>query len=168
MVKRNLLILGYGQYGSVAKETAEAMGYFDVISFLDDCNKSAIGALADYERLTAEYEYAFVAIGNRALRLKWLQKLKEAGYLLPVLQHPQATVMPSATIEGGSIIEAQAVINSNVILSEGCFISAGAVVNHNAVLNTCCHIDCNAVVPAGLPVPAQTKVPCGTVYNQEG
>ena len=167
MTNRNLLILGFGQYGSVAKETAEAMNCFDRIDFLDDCNEKAIGPLAYYQDVTSEYTYAFVAMGRPALRAVWSQRLREAGFILPVLQHPRATVMPSARIEGGSIIEAQAMVHSNAVLSAGCIISAGAVVNHNAVLGACCHIDCNAVVPAGQTVPAETKVPCGTVFQRE-
>ncbi len=34
---KNLLILGAGQYGQIAKEIAESMGCFEKISFLDDC-----------------------------------------------------------------------------------------------------------------------------------
>ena len=39
---KRLLILGSGQYGTVAKETAEAMGIFDEIAFLDDNSKAAV------------------------------------------------------------------------------------------------------------------------------
>ena len=35
-MNKNLLILGAGQYGQVAKEIAEDIGYFEKISFLDD------------------------------------------------------------------------------------------------------------------------------------
>ncbi|MBQ8599882.1 MAG: hypothetical protein IJ407_00665 [Clostridia bacterium] len=161
----NLLILGAGQYGAVAKETAQAMGCFDMISFLDDNSALAIGNLANYESFIRDYRYAFVAIGNPALRAEWIYRLEEKGFGLPVLKHPQATVMPSAQIAGGSIIEGQALVNSNATIAAGCFISAGAVVNHNAQLGACCHIDCNAVVSAGGTVPAQTKVPSGTVFH---
>lgn len=33
---KNLLILGAGQYGQVAKETAELMGKFETITLLDE------------------------------------------------------------------------------------------------------------------------------------
>lgn len=35
-MNKNLLILGAGQYGQVAKEIAEDMEYLEKISFLDD------------------------------------------------------------------------------------------------------------------------------------
>ena len=50
MNNKNLLILGAGQYGQIVYETAEAMGCFDRIDFLDDQNPIAIGVLEDYFR----------------------------------------------------------------------------------------------------------------------
>ena len=161
----NLLILGAGQYGAVAMETAKAMCCFDTISFLDDANPIAIGKLEDYKSFVKEYSNAFIAIGNPAIRKEWINRLKEAGFSLPILHHPSAIIMPSAKIGDASIIEALALVNSNCIIKEGCIISAGAVINHNAVIENCCHIDCNAVVPARENVPEGTKVPCGAVFN---
>lgn len=160
-----LLILGAGQYGTVAKEVAEAMGCYKAISFLDDINPEAVGKLEDYAQFSDRYPYAFVAIGNLALRVEWIRKLREAGFFLPVLVHPRATVMPSAEVGAATIIEAMAVINSNAEVGEGSIISCGAVVNHNAQVGNCCHIDCNAVVPANEKVPSQTKIMYGTVYH---
>lgn len=166
MKKNRLLILGAGQYGYVAKETALAMNCFDSIGFLDDCNEQAVGKLADYRKLYGEYTYAFVAIGNPELRWSLLQGLEQCGYTLPVLIHPQATVMPSAKVEKGTIVEAQAVVNSNAVVGCGCIISAGAVINHNSSLGNVCHVDCNATVPARGILPDGTKVLCGTVYKE--
>lgn len=44
-MNNNLLILGAGQYGDVAKEMAEAMGCFGKIDFLDDNNELVIGKM---------------------------------------------------------------------------------------------------------------------------
>lgn len=162
---QNLLILGAGQYGFVARETAQAMAYFEQIDFLDDNSELAIGRLDDYKKALGRYTYAFVAIGNPQLRLRLLNELTESGFKLPVLVHPQAVVMPSTQVAGGTIVEAQAVVNSNSVVGVGCLICAGAVVNHNSVLGDVCQIDCGAVVPARSTVPSGTKVPCGGVYQ---
>lgn len=166
MKSRQLLILGAGQYGFVANETAQAMDCFDRIDFLDDRSELAVGKLTDYEKLYGEYTCAFVAIGNPELRWKLLKDLERCGYTIPVLVHPQATVMPSARVADGSIIEAHGVVNSNAVIGTGCIISAGAVVNHNSCLGNVCHVDCNATVPARCSLPDGTKVLCGTVYEE--
>lgn len=165
-MKRNLLIFGAGQYGCVAKETAEAMNCYESIAFLDDNSCFAIGKIADYEAYKSQFSMAFVAIGNSKLRCRLLSELETAGYELALLVHPQACVMPSVQLGKGSIVEAMAVVNSNTEISEGCIISAGAVVNHDSVLGKCCHLDCGAIVPARSILPEGTKVPCGQVYQE--
>lgn len=161
----NLLILGAGQYGAVAKETAEAMGCFGKIAFLDDNNERAIGRVEDYKQLAEEYNYAFVAIGNPELRLGLIPKLEDVGYTIPILIHIRAYVSPAAKLEKGTIVEPLATVHSNCQVGMGGIISAGAVVNHNSRLGSGCHVDCNAVVPSGTVVPAKTKIEYGRVYS---
>ena len=163
-MNKNLLILGAGQYGHVAKEIAQATGLFEKIDFLDDGKDFAVGKLADYRNFINSYSYAIVAIGNPDLRIDWIERLEEVGYKIAVLVHPKAYVSESAQIMKGCIIEPMAVLNTECVISVGCIISAGAIVNHNSICSNGVHVDCNAVVTAGKSVPAKTKVPCGTVY----
>lgn len=164
-MKQNLLILGAGQYGLLAKEIAQTMGCFEKIDFLDDHSAAAVGKLRDHPAFADRYGCAFVAIGNSGLRMELIRSLEERGYALPVLRHPSAVVMPSAVIGQGSIIEACAVINANTEVAAGCIVSAGAVINHNSAVGPGCHIDCNAVVPSNCTVPSGTKVCCGQVFG---
>lgn len=167
MNNKKLLILGAGQYGRVAHETAEAMGCFDQIAFLDDNSSIAIGKLKQYLEFIDQFGSAFVAMGNPQLRLRWISDLKEAGFELPALIHPRAYVSPSAKLEGGVIVEAMVVVNSEAVVRCGGLICAGAVVNHNSTIETCCQIDCNAVVAANAVVPKGTKIPSGTVFERK-
>lgn len=162
-MENHLLILGAGQYSFVARETAEAMGCFGRIDCLDDNNPEAIGKLSDYLKLFGEYTHAFVAMGNPALRLEWLEKLEAAGYRLPVLCSPKAYVAPSARVMGGCIMEPMAVVQSNAVIKRGCLICAGSIVNHNAVVEAGCQIDCGAIVRSNTTVPDGTKVSCGAI-----
>ena len=167
MSRANLLILGAGQYGQVVRETAEAMDIFTKIRFLDDNNPAALGKLADYEKLSKEYACAFVAMGNAALRAKWMERLETTGFKLPVLIHPEAYVSPSAMLGPGTIVEPMAVVNTGAVVGKGGLLCAGCVVNHNAEIAACCQIDCKAVVAAGARVPEGTKVGSGMIYERE-
>lgn len=164
MKMKNLLILGAGQYGCVVRETAEAMGCFEKIAFLDDNSPLAMDKLAAYEAFVREYGCAFVAMGNPALRLQWLEKLELAGYELPALIHPRACVSPSATLGKAVIVEPMAVVNAEAVVETGGLLCAGCVVNHNAHIMPVCQIDCGAVVASNATVPEGTKVPSGTVF----
>ena len=62
---KNLLILGAGQYGQVAREIAEAMGLFEHISFLDDNSSAAIGKLSDFYKCTNGIPYYINTLANQ-------------------------------------------------------------------------------------------------------
>ena len=167
MSKKNLLILGAGQYGQVVRETAEAMGCFGKIAFLDDQNPIALGKLADYQSFRDTYGCGFVAMGNPVARRQWLMALETAGFELPVLIHPKAHISPSASLGKGSVAEPMSVLNTGAVVEMGGLLCAGCVVNHNAVVQSCCQIDCNAVVAANAVVPEGTKVLAGTVFERK-
>ena len=69
-MNKNLLILGAGCCGLAARETAEAMGCFEKIDFLDDNieempdGSKILGKVCEFENFAAAYSYIFVAIGN--------------------------------------------------------------------------------------------------------
>ena len=166
-INKNLLILGAGQYGQVAKEVAESMGCFEKIDFLDDNNETAIGKLTDYEKFVTEYGYAFVAIGDADLRLQYIQKLEEACYKVAVLVSPKAYISKSAQLMKGSIVEPMAVVNANSTITIGAFVCAGAVVNHNAFVGDGCQLDCGSVVGSGVILPTKTKLKYNEVWDKD-
>lgn len=167
MDKKNLLILGAGQYGQVVRETTEAMGCFLQIGFLDDNYPCAMGKMADYTSFRKDYECAFVAMGNPGLRLQWLEKLKVAGFELPVLIHLKSYVSPSAVLGPGTIVEPMAVVNTEAVVEVGGLLCAGCVVNHNAHVMPGCQIECNAVVASNAVVPEGTKVHSCLVFSKK-
>ena len=162
--KENLLIVGMGQYGFLAREIAWAMNCFDRIDFLDDNHPDAVGKMEDLARLSEQYDCAVVAIGNPEIRKSCMEKLDDL-YQLVSLIHPMSYISPSACVGRGCIIEPLAVIHTQTLIADGCLISAGAVINHNSKLGVCCHIDCNGTVPARAELAAYTKVSAGQVYG---
>ena len=161
----NLLIIGAGQYGRVAEETAQATGRFDEIAFLDDLNEAAVGKIADCEKFVSRYPNAFAAIGNADLRSEIIGRLEKAGYNVVTLISPRAYVAPSATLGKGVIVEPMAVVNAHAVVGTGTLVCAGAIINHNAVVGDGCQIDCGGVVGAGAEVPVKTKIGCNEVFK---
>jgi len=161
--------LGAGGHGHVVKETAEAMGVFEKIDFLDDnpdC-KEAIGLCCDHERFIGTYSYAFPAFGDNELRMSWIKKLEENCFTSPVLIHPSAYISPSASIYPGTVVEAKAVVNTSSIIERGCIISVGVIIDHDAYVGYGCHIDCGAIVKANCMVKAYTTLESGKVATRE-
>lgn len=153
----NLLILGAGQYGIVAKEIAEAIGGFDEISFLDDNSPKAIDKIEEYTRYSDKYSKAVVAMGNTEKRIELIRKLEHMGFNVVTLIHPLAYVSPSAVIEKGSFVEPMAVVHAGVKIGKGCIISAGTIINHDAVINDGCHLNCGTIVGARAVIKSGIK-----------
>lgn len=166
-MKKKLLILGAGQHGQVAKETAELMQEFDIIDFLDDNSTEAIGRLEDVKKFKSEYEYAFVAFGNNALRIEWIYKVENLGYKVATLVNPKAFISPSAILGEGGIAEAGVVVNTKTIIGKGCLLSIGALVDHDSNVGAGCHIETGAVVMPNKKVPAGVTVKENSVYMEE-
>ena len=173
-MNNNLLIIGAGIYGLLAKEIAQSMGCFGKIDFIDDSAAAAFdgtpvkGSFGEIGKFFGEYENIVVAIGNPSVRARFIEEIvQNTSYRLATLISPLAYVAPSAKIMDGCIIEPMAVVHTCCELSRGCIVSAGAVINHAARCEACVHVDCNATVPGYCSLPEGTKVLCGTVYKAD-
>lgn len=171
-MENNLLILGAGMYGRIAKEIAESMNCFDKISFADDVGENSpvadliVGKIDDIKELSKEYGSMVVAIGNCDVRWELLERIEnETSSQMVNLISPRAFISPYAEIGNGCIIEPMAVVNTEAVVGDGCIISAGAVVNHACTISRVCHIDCNATVRGNSTVPQKTKVCSGVVFE---
>lgn len=174
MKKRNLLIVGAGVYGAVAKEIAQSMGCFEKIEFIDDgarvaCRGEAVlGGVKDIAALSETFACVSVAIGNPDVRLSLTERIEaETGCRTVSLISPMAYVSVGAEIAAGCIIEPMAVVHTGCKLGRGCIVSAGAVINHASTLGEGVHVDCNATVAGYADVPAKTKVPSGSVFEKK-
>jgi len=166
-VEKNLLILGAGGHGRVVKETAEAMGIFDKIDFLDDNSEIAVGKLSDISELSKEYRYVFVAIGSNELRMEWIKRVEELGYILPVLIHPKAIVSPSASVYPGTIVNMGALIQANVVIEKGCIVGTGSIIDHDSFIGYGTHVDCGAVVKSHCVVMSNKKIESGMIVTRK-
>lgn len=171
-MKDNLLIIGAGIYGRIAKEIATDMGCFGKISFVDDnadttesggCVTARTDELA---QLADEYGYAAIAIGNPNVRERLADKITaETQLKLVSLVSPRSYVSPSAIIGEGCIIEPMAVVSYGSVLGRCTLVCAGAVINHGCTVGNIAQIDCNATVTGYAAVSDKTKIAAGTVYQ---
>ena len=173
---KNLLILGAGQYGVMAKEIAESMGVFERIAFLDDSyandptmavEHSILGTLKEIEKFAGDFRFGFVAIGSTELRRSLTEQLRYNCITPAILVHPTAYVSPSAQLQKGCCVEPNATVQAGAVVATASFIASGAVIRHNAFIGEFCHVDCNAVVESLAIVPAETHIACGAVFCQE-
>ena len=148
MKKGRLLILGASGHGKVAGDCARAAGLWSELVFYDDrwpaqnmCGSWPV--VGTGETLLVEYrknDQGFVAIGNAATRLAWLQRISSAGIPLATIKHPRAILSVGVTLGAGSLVVAGAVVNIDVRVGKGCIINTGSSVDHDCVLADGVHI----------------------------
>ena len=168
--RMNLLILGAGSQGPVVREIAEALGIFSEIAFLDDDpnNKLAIGPLSDYKKLRYAFPAAIPSFGDSALRREYFDKLLAAGYAIPRLIHPSATISKSnVKLGSGVVVEAKVIIANDVTVEDNVILSAGCVLDRECVIHADSHVGCACTVTRGSVVPAKLRVPAGAVYDKK-
>ena len=145
----NLLILGAGSHGREVKELAKRLGVFQKIAFLDDAKEgeeNVIGPCRRFEQYLDSYPVAIAAVGNHELRMGWLQGLVQAGFVLPVLIHPSASVSesavvsPSAEVGYGTVICAQANVSLGAKIGPGCIIDGGVNIERGARIAAGTHV----------------------------
>lgn len=144
----SLVILGAGGHGLVIADAASAAGDFRQILFLDDRYPN-LKAAGDWEvrgRLESiatfnsdEFGIA-VGIGRNDRRMALLDELADAGWHVPTIIHPRATVSPSAMLGHGTVVFANAVINPSCRIAEGCIVNTGATVDHECNLGRGVHV----------------------------
>lgn len=143
----SLLILGAGSHGEEVAELAQSLRIFRKISFLDDGKPDvAIGPCRDFANYLAEYPVAIPAVGDTALRMRWMSGLVKDGFLIPTLIHPSAVVSHSAQIGAGSVICARVTVGTGSVIGKGCIISSGATIDRNAVLPDWSYVECGEIV----------------------
>ena len=165
--KLNLLILGAGSHGHGVRETAEALGVFQKISFLDDAVEAddVVGKCTDYVRFLAEYPAAFAAFGDNTLRKKWVSALKDAGFIIPRLIHPHATISADAQIGDGTIVLAQATVNAMAKIGESCIIAQNSMIGFHATVGAFSHVNCGGIVMKNANVQEMSIVQSAEVIH---
>lgn len=147
MREMSLLILGAGSHGEEVMELAQSLRVFRNISFLDDGKPEvAIGPCRDFANYLTAYPVAIPAVGDTALRMRWMNSLMKDGFLIPTLIHPTAVVSHSAKVGGGTVICARATIGTGAVIGKGCIISSGATIDRNVVLPDWSYVECGEVV----------------------
>lgn len=164
-----LLILGAGGHGKVVAEIALLMKKWNGVSFLDDdadlkqvIGIPVIGKLKNYELFKDKYKYAFVAIGNSKLRLKLLERLSQAGFIIPIIVHPFSAVSQTSHLGEGTVVMAGAVINASAHIGKGCIVNTCSSIDHDCILDDGVHISPGAHIGGKVDIGLCTWICIGS------
>lgn len=162
-----LLIIGAGQHGNVVKEIAEDSKIYQVIDFIDDNNKKAIGTPNEISKFIGEYTHCFIALGDNTLREKYLKMAKEIGYKIPIIIHKSSVISRSAQIGEGTIILQNSVVSTNSKVEEGCIIGIGALIDHDSTIKEYSYLKPGTIVAPSKRINKGTITDIGQIIKED-
>ncbi len=148
MSTRSVVILGASGHAKVVLEAVRAMGCFDVVGMTDPAAgaRSVLGVpvlggddiLPD---LRAQgVQAAVVALGDNSLRHRLAVRVRELGFELPPVIHPEAFISPTAEILDGAVVMARAVVGTASIVRAFAIVNTGAIIDHDNVIGEAAHV----------------------------
>ncbi len=170
---KRLAILGGSGHGKVLSDTALLQGW-QMPVFFDDAwpQKASLGrwaiagdGAALLQRQT-DFDGVAIGIGHCATRLEKYRLLLAAGWQLPVLQHPAASVSTFAQIGAGTALMAGSVVNVDAQIGAACIINTSASVDHDCVLADGVHIAPGAHVSGGVHIEQGAWIGVGACVRQ--
>lgn len=174
-----LVLFGSGGHARVALDAARVSAAYEVVAVIDDDpvkkGSSFEGLLVRGDRsllpsLRAEGVMgALLGIGSvdvGDVRATIFRLLRDAGFRLPVIVHPRATVAGSAVIGDGSVVFAGAIINPGALIGVNVIVNTGAIVEHDVVVGDHTHISPGAHVAGGVRIGAGSHIGIGSTVIQ--
>ena len=170
-----LLIAGAGGHGRVVADAAEiSESRWVEIAFLDDSYPElsvsgpwkVVGTFNDLARLAASYDACIAAVSDARLRLDLIERAQSAGFTIPVIVHPKATISRHCRLEVGSVIAAGGVVNIGSEVGIGCIINTGATVDHDCRLGAGVHVCPGAHLAGDVEIGTRTWFGIGAVARQ--
>ena len=144
-IEMKAVIIGAGTYGEVYLSYLSEAGY-EIVGFLDDDvekqqqlfkGKPVLGGVNLLTTLKASHgvEAVFCPLGNNILRVNFLKKAKELGFLTPNFIHPSVFISPDVTIGNeGIYILPRTVIMPWVTIENYVMMSVNSIVSHHSTL----------------------------------
>jgi sugar O-acyltransferase (sialic acid O-acetyltransferase NeuD family) len=186
---KKVLVYGSQEFGVVIKALVTQCGY-EFAGFIDDYN-SGEEVLGGFDEVSgryppASYELA-IAVGYNNLLARWkvFQKVRQYGYALPRLVHPQAYVHDLDKVDEGTFVMAGAVVDVNVRLGPLTVAWPGVVVNHDScvaantflspnctvcgfvTIGESCFVGAGTTIVDHVNVPTESFLKAGSLYTSK-
>jgi sugar O-acyltransferase (sialic acid O-acetyltransferase NeuD family) len=172
---KRLSILGAGGHGKVVGDAAEACDQWDEIVFYDDawpqrekCGPWQVaGTIKAFMQMSPAHSDVVVAIGNNSLRAQVSTAVRDRGFNLVSIIHPDAHISKYVSIGVGTVVFAGAAINIEADIGPACIINTGAIVEHDCVLGQGVHISPGAKLAGIVTIGDTSWVGIGACIRQQ-
>ena len=138
---KKVIIYGAGEFGSLISNVISYHSDFNIVAYGDD-NSEKIGQLIDKVPVFGNedllkfsqenrIEYAISSIGNNKIRAEKYTLLKNKGFQMLSIIHPQALIDTKVTYGDNVIIEMGTAIHTNSNIGNNVFLGGDALIGHH-------------------------------------
>jgi UDP-perosamine 4-acetyltransferase len=168
-----IVLVGAGPHAKVVVEAVQAVGRWDLVGLTDPQPESpsvlGVPVLGNDDVLatlrTKGVRAAVISVGDNARRARLAVKLRDLGFVLPPIVHPQAFVAPTARVEAGAVIMARAVVGTQALIQELAIVNTGAIIDHDCVIGKAAHIAPGCALAGSVRVGLRTLIGVGAAVR---
>jgi len=175
-MNRKLVIWGASGHALGVADIVRLQGEYEIVGFLDDVNLQRHGTefcgaviLGGREQLDnlkkMGVEYCVLAFGDCKARLRLTALIREKGFNLATIIHPNATIVAGVSIGSGTMIDAGAVIKAATRIGESVIINSCTSIGHHCIIGDGVHICPGVCLGGGVVVGQATWVGIGATVK---
>jgi len=174
-----IILLGGGGHAKVLIDLINTSMQFEISGILDTQLEIGtkvlnVSVLGDDDLLSGLYSKGIknvcIAIGSvkdNARRRILFDKVKQMGFLVPYLLHPQTIISKNVHFSEGVQIMAGVNVQTDSLFKENTIINTGAIIEHDCSIGSHVHICPGAVISGGCTVGDGTFIGAGVTVMQE-
>lgn len=192
MNKQKILILGTGQFASVAADIISDIDGYQVTGFVENLNKNRCSELIDNlpvhwidDAASLSKNHLTVCCLGTTKRWKIIDQAEAAGFEFATIVHPSSHVSKKSTLGEGCFIGPGVVICANTHLGEHVRVNRGVLIGHDTVIEPfstlqpganiagkcnirrCCYIGMSATVIDRIEIGSHSVIGAGAVVTKD-
>lgn len=153
---KDIILVGFGGHAKSVIDSIEKAEQYKIIGYTDiepDKEYRGYHYLGRDDVLQLYFDrgvkYAFISVGYMGkgdLRRRLYKKVKEIGYMVPVIVDVSAQIAAGVQIGEGCFVGKGAIINSDAVIGKMCIINSGAIIEHDCRVGEFSHISVGTVL----------------------
>ncbi|WP_258359753.1 acetyltransferase [Moorella sulfitireducens (nom. illeg.)] len=172
-----IVLIGAGGHAKVVADIIRKTGAYEIIGCTDPRKDNALISwgikylgtdeiLPDLLQTGVNQAAMGLAGFNNTIRRRLYEKIRELGFIFPVLSHPAASIAPGVRLSEAAIIMAAAVINPDVTVGENVIINTGAIIEHDCIIGHSAQIGPGAILCGGVIIEEGAFIGAGACIIQ--
>ncbi len=167
---KKVILVGTGGHAKVLVDICERMGKFKIVGCTSQdseisrfCGYKIYGSDSNLEAIFAKgITSAILAVGDNKIRKKLAKMLKEIGFDVVTLIHPNSIVSKSARIGKGTCVMPGAVINADAKIGDCAIVNTNSNIDHDCVIGDYAHIAPGSSLAGNVSVGEGTLIGVGS------